>query len=241
MPLQIIGQHAEQDVGAHAWRGPMEHRTQLEIDGLQRTEGVLDAAEAFVGAHRGGGIGLCGRQIGANHIDAVEGGLGGDAEGVLGEAERIVGDADLEMLGHVALSQHCADRLADRRGAAQRTARPLHAGCDARQLLLGGGQQLGAFAGPLFGQQRVLADHQAFARIIGAGDLGHVAVIKQRGLQRPARCGELLDRRRPQRGDPIQTGRAQCLLDARASQQPRSPTITTRCSLKRCLSLSICD
>jgi hypothetical protein len=36
----------------------------------------------------------------------------------------------------------------------------------------------GAFAGPLVGEQRVLADHQAFARIIGAGDLGHVAVIK---------------------------------------------------------------
>ena len=35
----------------------MEHRTQLEIDGLQRAEGVLDAAETFVGAHRGGGVG----------------------------------------------------------------------------------------------------------------------------------------------------------------------------------------
>src|SRR3984893_5580342 len=49
-------------------------------------------------------------------------------------------------------------------------------------------------AAPLFGQQRVLADHQAFPRIIGAGDLRHIAVIKQRGLQRPARGGELLDR-----------------------------------------------
>src|SRR5580692_13061732 len=49
--------------------------------------------------------------------------------------------------------------------------------------------------GPLFGQQRILADHQAFARIVGPGDLGHVAVIEQRGLQRPARGGELLDRR----------------------------------------------
>src|SRR5436190_13327228 len=83
---------------AHPRRGPMEHRTQFEIDGLQRAEGVLDAAETFVGAHRGGGIGVCGRQVGADHIDAVERGLGGDAERVLGEAERVVGDADLEML-----------------------------------------------------------------------------------------------------------------------------------------------
>ncbi len=82
----------------------MEHWTQLEIDGLQRAEGMLNAAETFVGAQCCGGIGVFGGEIGANHIDAVERGLGGDAEGVLGEAEGIVGDADLEMLGHVAPS-----------------------------------------------------------------------------------------------------------------------------------------
>src|ERR1700756_1520659 len=80
--------------------------------------------------------------------------------------------------------------------------RALHAGRDARQLLFGGGEQLGAFAGPLFGQQRVLADHQALAGIIGAGDLRHITVIKQRGLQRPAFGRELFDRRRPQCRDP---------------------------------------
>jgi hypothetical protein len=105
----------------------------------------------------------------ADHIDAVERGLGGDAEGILGEAEGIVGDADLEMLGHVAPSQHRADGLADRLGAAQRTARPLHAGRDAREVVFGAGQQLRAFADALFGQQRILANHQAFARIVGAG------------------------------------------------------------------------
>ena len=77
VPLQIIGQHAEQDVGAHPWCGPVEHRTQLEIDSLQPAEGVLDAAETFIGAHRGvgrqptglsgGGIELFGRQAGADH------------------------------------------------------------------------------------------------------------------------------------------------------------------------------
>ena len=136
----------------------------------------------------------------------------------MGEAERLVGDADLEVLGHMAPSEHRTNRLADRRGAAQRPARPLHAGRNARELPFGDSQQLGAFAGALFGQQRVLAHHQAFARIVGAGDLSHVAIIEQRGLQRPAFGDELLDRRRPQCGDPIQTSRAQCLLDARAGQ-----------------------
>ena len=130
---------------------------------------MLHAAETFVGAHRGvgrqptglsrGGIRLCGRQVGADHIDAVERGLGGDAEGVLGEAERVVGDADLEMLGHVAPSEHGADRLADCCGALQRPVCPLHAGRDAHKVLFGDGQQLLALARLPFSQQRVLADH----------------------------------------------------------------------------------
>src|ERR1700757_1812929 len=100
--------------GAVQW-----NRTQFEIDGLQRAEGVLDAAETFVGTHRGSSVKLCRRQVGADHVDAVECGLGGNAEGVLGEAERLVGDADMEMLGHMAPSQHRPDGLADCRGVAQ--------------------------------------------------------------------------------------------------------------------------
>jgi hypothetical protein len=38
VPLQIIGQRAEQHVRAYPRRGPMEHRTQFEIDGLQRAK-----------------------------------------------------------------------------------------------------------------------------------------------------------------------------------------------------------
>src|SRR5438105_894826 len=101
----------------------MEYGTQFEIDGLQRAEGVLDAAKTFVGTHGGSSVRLCRRQVGADHIDAVECGLRGNAEGVLGEAEGLVGDADVEMFGHVAPSQHRAGGLADRRGAAQWTAR----------------------------------------------------------------------------------------------------------------------
>jgi hypothetical protein len=41
---------------------------------------VLHAAETFVGAHCSDGIRLSGRQVGADHIDAVERGLS-DAEG----------------------------------------------------------------------------------------------------------------------------------------------------------------
>src|SRR5947207_14895363 len=103
----------------------------------------------------------------------VERGLGGDADGVLGEAERLVGDADLKMLGHVALSEHRADRLANRRGAAQRTARPLHAGRNARQLLLGGSQQFGAFAGA-----SAIDDYQEALKVRVSASHGRVFLIE---------------------------------------------------------------
>src|SRR5215831_4699477 len=47
VPLQIIGQHTEQDVRAHAWRGPVEYRTQFEIDGLQRASPFFIRLYAF--------------------------------------------------------------------------------------------------------------------------------------------------------------------------------------------------
>ena len=186
VPFQIVGQHAEQDVRAHPRRGPMEHRTQLEIDGLQRAEGVLHAAETFVGAHRGGGIGLRGRQVGADHIDAVERGLGGDAGGFLAKL-----NASSVMVIWKCLAIWRRPSTAPTAwpiAAAPRSglrARCTRAWMRARSFSVAASSSR-ALAGALLGQQRVLADHQAFARIVGAGDLGHVAVIEQRGLQRPA-------------------------------------------------------
>ena len=65
-----------------------------------------------------------------------------------GDLRRARGGTD----GEGAIAERVSDELSGRdgRGAAQRTARPLHAGRDARELVLGAGQQLGAFAGPLF-------------------------------------------------------------------------------------------
>ena len=38
----VIGEHAQEDVGAHAFGGPMADRADVEIDGLQAAEGALD-------------------------------------------------------------------------------------------------------------------------------------------------------------------------------------------------------
>src|SRR5215469_16762346 len=66
----------------------------------------------------------------------------------------------------------------------------------------------------LFGEQRIAADHQALARIVGRGDLGEVAFVEQRQLD-GARLDERADRRGPQGGDPVKAGRLDDLLEAR--------------------------
>jgi len=64
----------------------------------------------------------------------------------------------------------------------------------------------------------VAADHEALVRIIGTGDLRHVAVIEQRQLQRPIIGGQCLDRGSAQSGDPVEPGRTQRLSDPRIRQ-----------------------
>src|SRR5271166_6482912 len=44
VPFEIIGEHAEEDVGAHAVFEPVVDRPDMEVDGLDRPDGVLDQA-----------------------------------------------------------------------------------------------------------------------------------------------------------------------------------------------------
>ena len=77
-------------------------------------------------------------------------------------------------------------------------------GEDGGQQGLGGGEQLVALAGPRGGQERVAAGDQAFAGVVGVGDLGEVLLVEQGRLQRPAGGGERLDRRGSEGGQPAQ-------------------------------------
>jgi hypothetical protein len=62
VPFQVIGQHAQQHVRPDPRRGPVEHRAQLKIRPLQRTECPLDMRQALVGPHGGRGVGLLGSE-----------------------------------------------------------------------------------------------------------------------------------------------------------------------------------
>ena len=75
MPLGMIGEHAQEDMGTHARCGPMADRADIEIDGLQAAEGPLDAGQVLVGLQSFIRIELPGRHGCADHVDAVETGL----------------------------------------------------------------------------------------------------------------------------------------------------------------------
>ena len=85
------------------------------------------------------------------------------------------------------------------------------------QLFFGGGQQVLAFAGPLFGQRGVAAAHQPLTGIVRGVDLGEVVFVEQAQLQRVG-FDEGLDLWGAQRGDPVQAGRAQLVGDARRGE-----------------------
>ena len=76
-------------------------------------------------------------------------------------------------------------------------------------------QQILALAGAFLGQQRVAADDQTFAREIGGGDLGQIALVEQRELE-GAGVDQSADLRGSQRGDPVEPGGPQLVSDAGA-------------------------
>ena len=51
VPLDVIGEHAQEDVRAHAALESVMDRTDLQIHGFQGTERPFDLGERFVTAH----------------------------------------------------------------------------------------------------------------------------------------------------------------------------------------------
>ena len=93
-----------------------------------------------------------------------------------------------KVLAHLAFGDDPADGLADFARSAQ--APGCHPGGDGGQVGVGGGQQFGAFAGPLGGQGGVAAGDQPFPRVVGVADLGEVLGVEQAHLQRPLLGGQ---------------------------------------------------
>jgi hypothetical protein len=117
---------------------------------------------------------------------------------------------------------------------------PAHDGLlDAAQVAFGGGQQILAFAGAFFGQERVAADDQALAgELLGSRDLGEIALIEERELQGAVRGGQRPDLRGTQAGDPVEPGRLEIIADAGAGDHAAIPDQHHPIQLKALLELA---
>jgi hypothetical protein len=108
MPFDMVGEHAQEDVGAHPLCGPVADRPDFEIDGFDRSEGAFDAGQIFVGLDRFASVEVLGRDAGPDDIDAVEAGLFLDPVAPALEGEMAVADIDGEVLGHFSAVQRAA-------------------------------------------------------------------------------------------------------------------------------------
>ena len=99
----VVGEHAEEDVRADAVFEVVVDRADLDRV-LHRAERALGHLELLVGADRGAArrAGVRG-EGGADHVEAVEGGLAGDLLGLALVGEGAVGDLQGEVLGDLVL------------------------------------------------------------------------------------------------------------------------------------------
>src|SRR6185312_5138968 len=171
VPADVVGQHPQEHVGAHPIGEVVADGPHVEF-AVEGAEEPLDVFESLVAQHHivvGEGVG---GQAGAQHVDAVEGGLGGDGVLVAAEGERVLGDGDGEVLGHLERVDYLAGPQPDGVLAAQRLTLTAGGRSDLVALGFGGGQQLAAFAGAFGGQGGVAAADQPLPGVVRVGD-GH--------------------------------------------------------------------
>ena len=104
-------------------RGAVPDGPDVQV-GIEGAEGPLDLGQSLVGGDHAGAVQVSGGDAGAQHVDAVHGGLGGDGVLVAGVADAVVGDVDGEVLGDLAPVQDPVRAHGDRVLAAQRPAGP---------------------------------------------------------------------------------------------------------------------
>ena len=224
VPLQVIGQHAQEHVAAHMILG-------VDIDGphpqvgLGDPERPLHAGQALVGLDRGLGADGFRRKAGADDIDPVEAGLVRDLLLTPLPGDAILPDGDLEVFLDLLAIGLTPDASPDLRLAGQGPGPD--PGHDALQRMLRGLQQFLPLPAALLPQARVEANHEPFAGKVRAGDLGHRVghqrIRRQRRGGAGGGPGKLAQVRRLQRRDPGQAGRLQIRPDPGRGDHPAVP------------------
>ena len=102
VPDDVVGEHAQEDVGADAVGPAMVDRTDVEVAGFDVAKAAFGVAEALVGEDEVGGCEAVRGKRAPDHVDTVERGLRGDRLGSARPCEAGLGDGEVEMLGHAA-------------------------------------------------------------------------------------------------------------------------------------------
>jgi len=86
VPADVVGQHAQEHVGADPVGQPMPDGAHVQF-GVEGAEEPFDVFESLVAQHHIVAFEGVFGQAGAQHVDAVEGGFGGDRVVVAGEVK----------------------------------------------------------------------------------------------------------------------------------------------------------
>src|SRR5450759_3234785 len=119
MPHEVGGEHADEHVGPDPGLGPVVDGAQVQVDGFDGPEVSFYPGQGLVGRHDLGRVHLLGTDGGADDVDPVQGRLGGDLVLVAGEGERVFGDVQDLVLGHLVPAHDLADPDPDLAGPGQ--------------------------------------------------------------------------------------------------------------------------
>jgi hypothetical protein len=123
VPGEVRGEHAQKNMRGDSVGEVMPHGPQAQIVGLDRSKVPFDVGEILVRADDTDGVQSFRVEAGSDHIDAVQGGLGGNPVLVPMVGERVIGDGRDEMLADLVLVDDLSYCDADLVGAAQATPR----------------------------------------------------------------------------------------------------------------------
>src|SRR5215467_5520743 len=145
MPDEVLGEHADEQVGFDPAGEVVVDRAQGEVVDFDVAPGAFQAGEVLVRDDDAGGVEGVGGEVGADDVDAVEGGFGVDAGLVAVVGEVGLSNLESEVFGYLVLVDDLADCDAD--GVLPGQGPGFDSLGDLVAELFGAGQQFFPFAG----------------------------------------------------------------------------------------------
>jgi len=101
MPLDIVGKHAEEEMGSYVILGTMPYGADKKFDSFEGPEDAFYLGELLIASY---GV-LCGESFGSftgtDHIDAVKGFFPRDRHGVPGKCKETIFNSKGKVCGHL--------------------------------------------------------------------------------------------------------------------------------------------